>query len=233
MVAYSSLQSRVAPCCAFLPVKPLRIRYIRFMNSVTFDNQDVVPSKIICIGRNYSAHIEELGNAVPQQMVVFMKPNSSISDTLMSFQGEQLHYEAEICFLIKNGVCHGVGVGIDLTKRALQKELKEKGLPWERAKAFDGAAVFSEFVRLTDTHTPIQIKLNINGKTAQLSDSTQMIHQPNDMITELKTFLSLAACDIIMTGTPAGVGPIHAGETFTASLTQSGNLLVEAEWCAQ
>lgn len=107
------------------------------MNSVTCSNEPIVPSKIVCIGRNYSEHIEELGNATPKRMVVFIKPNSSISETLTSYHGEQVHYEAEICFLVKKEELFAVGVGIDLTKRALQKELREEGLPWERAKSFE------------------------------------------------------------------------------------------------
>ncbi len=116
------------------------------MKSVMFENKKVIPSKIVCIGRNYVEHIKELGNEMPSSMVIFNKPNSSVSDTLFEPANELCHYEGEISFLITNSKISGVGFGLDLTKRKIQGSLKEKGLPWERAKAFDNSAVFSEFV---------------------------------------------------------------------------------------
>ena len=118
------------------------------MYSVRLGDQRISPSKVLCIGRNYVEHIKELNNAIPEQMVVFNKPNTSITTTLTSFHQESLHYETEICFLVENGKYSAVGLGLDLTKRELQSKLKAKGLPWERAKAFDGSAVFSRFVPL-------------------------------------------------------------------------------------
>ncbi|MFA0697572.1 fumarylacetoacetate hydrolase family protein, partial [Vibrio sp. 10N.222.49.C9] len=106
------------------------------LKQVTLENQSFTPSKILCVGRNYAAHIEELGNEIPEDMVVFMKPNSSLSQQLNSFHDEPLHYEAELCFLVKDGEFSGVAIGLDLTKRETQSALKAKGLPWERAKAF-------------------------------------------------------------------------------------------------
>ena len=116
------------------------------MNVVNFEEQSISPSKIICIGRNYVDHIAELGNEVPDEMVVFLKPNSAISSKLQSYHQEPLHYEAELCFLYQQGHFTAVAIGLDLTKRNLQAKLKTKGLPWERAKSFNGAAVFSDFV---------------------------------------------------------------------------------------
>lgn len=202
------------------------------MNSVTCSNEPIVPSKIVCIGRNYSEHIEELGNATPKRMVVFIKPNSSISETLTSYHGEQVHYEAEICFLVKKEELFAVGVGIDLTKRALQKELREEGLPWERAKSFEGAATFSEFIPIEDAQEVFALKLEINGRMVQRSDSTHMIHQPAEILSEVKTFLPLCDGDIIMTGTPAGVGPIVAGAEFSASIIHDEKLIVNKVWTA-
>ena len=119
------------------------------MNTINVNGHTVQPSKILCVGRNYRAHIEELGNEVPDSMVVFNKPNSAISDTLRSdIDNQPLHYESELAFTVKGGNLHSVGFGLDLTKRGLQSALKAKGLPWERAKAFDGAALFSAFVTL-------------------------------------------------------------------------------------
>src|SRR6187401_2848464 len=116
------------------------------MHFIKVDGVSVYPSKILCVGRNYVAHIRELGNDVPDTMVVFNKPNSAITGTLRSRIGDEaLHYEGELAFAVKKGKLVAVGFGLDLTRRGLQTALKEKGLPWERAKAFDGAALFSEF----------------------------------------------------------------------------------------
>jgi len=120
------------------------------MKTVNFNGREVTPSKIVCIGRNYVEHIEELGNEIPSSMVIFMKPNSAIKSKLISNDVEPIHYEGEISFMMLDGKIRGVGFGLDLTKRGLQSKLKAKGLPWERAKAFDGAAVFSDFVKFKD-----------------------------------------------------------------------------------
>ena len=109
------------------------------MHSVKLASEEFTPSKIVCVGRNYAEHIAELNNETPTSMVLFVKPNSAISQQLHAeHNGEALHYETELCFLIKNKQLAGVGLGLDLTKRSLQSALKEKGLPWERAKAATG-----------------------------------------------------------------------------------------------
>ena len=118
------------------------------MNTVMVDKQSVIPSKVVCVGRNYVEHIKELNNEMPTSMVIFMKPNTAVSSELITGKQMPLHYEGEICFLIKQGKISAVGFGLDLTHRELQSELKAKGLPWERAKAFDGAAVMSSFVSI-------------------------------------------------------------------------------------
>ncbi len=118
------------------------------MTIILVDNKKQKPSKVVCVGRNYAEHVKELNNAMPDQMVVFNKPNTSITTQLNSYHQEPLHYEGEICFSIKNGEIDAVGFGLDLTKRELQSALKAKQLPWERAKAFDGSAVLSKFVSL-------------------------------------------------------------------------------------
>ena len=202
------------------------------MRSIQFENQSITPGKIVCIGKNYAAHIEEMNSAVPEQMVVFMKPNSAIGTTLRAVADEPLHYECEICLLVKNGDILGVGVGLDLTKRDLQGKLKQAGLPWERAKAFDGAALFSEFIAAPVDPLELRLELWVDRALRQRGEATAMLYQPSVIVGELNTFLTLDDFDVIMTGTPAGVGPIAVGEHFEARLLQSDSTLISASWTA-
>lgn len=204
------------------------------MNRVSLNGKSIAPGKIICIGRNYAAHIAELGNETPEQMVFFTKPNSAISESLHAKHGgEALHYEAELCFLIQDGKLHGVGIGLDLTKRGLQSKLKEKGLPWERAKAFDGAAVFSPFASYDGPLEDLNFKLHIDGQPQQHGTHELMIHKPDQILTEIQTFMSLNDGDILMTGTPKGVGVVRNGEEFNATVSAKESVLVQANWKAQ
>ena len=202
------------------------------MRSIQFENQSITPGKIVCIGKNYAAHIEEMNSAVPEQMVVFMKPNSAIGTTLRAVADEPLHYECEICLLVKNGDILGVGVGLDLTKRDLQGKLKQAGLPWERAKAFDGAALFSEFIAAPVDPLELRLELWVDRALRQSGEATAMLYKPSVIVGELNTFLTLDDFDVIMTGTPAGVGPIAVGEHFEARLLQSDSTLISASWTA-
>ncbi|MBA6413999.1 fumarylacetoacetate hydrolase family protein [Parahaliea sp. F7430] len=207
------------------------------MHTVSFGGQILSPTKILCVGRNYVAHIEELGNELPDEMVVFMKPNSAIGQKLQaSFaqpKPEALHYEGELAFIVMAGQLAGVGFGLDLTRRELQSRLKSKGLPWERAKAFDGAAVFSEFVALPEPNVRLGLELEVDGQLRQQGDTSMMLYQPAQILQELASFSQLADGDIIMTGTPAGVGPIRQGEIFTGRVIAAGKTLVESSWQAQ
>ena len=193
----------------------------------------LIPSKIVCVGRNYAEHIEELGNETPDEMVVFIKPNSAISETLRATQQEPLHYEGEICFVVEDGRFSAVGFGIDLTKRGLQSKLKAKGLPWERAKAFDGAAVFSDFAPLDDDIGALSLTLDINGKRAQTGDTSMMLYKPEAVLAELKTFMTLNDGDIVMTGTPKGVGIVQAGDLFEGRIIADGRPIVSGCWLAE
>ncbi|MDD9173584.1 fumarylacetoacetate hydrolase family protein [Aliivibrio sp. S3MY1] len=204
------------------------------MNSVRFGEKLITPSKLLCIGRNYVAHINELNNTIPEQMVVFNKPNSCITSTLSSFHQERLHYEVEICFLIEKEQLSAVAIGFDLTKRDLQSELKSKGLPWERAKAFDGSAVFSRFIPLDGIDiNQLQIELFINSMRVQCGQVSQMIYSPETILADLKSYTQLYDGDVIMTGTPQGVGEIHMGDIFLSRLKLDGKTLIEAEWVAR
>lgn len=204
------------------------------MYSVKVGEQLLQPSKILCVGRNYLEHIQELNNAIPDQMVVFSKPPTSISTTLHSFHQEPLHYEGEICFVIEKGALAAVGLGLDLTKRELQSHLKQKGLPWERAKAFDGSAVFSRFVPLKGIDVDsLEIELFINCVRVQKGSVKQMMYSPHTILQELAGYTTLCDGDIIMTGTPQGVGEVHPGDLFLARLKSNDTTLIEIEWVAQ
>jgi 2-keto-4-pentenoate hydratase/2-oxohepta-3-ene-1,7-dioic acid hydratase in catechol pathway len=203
------------------------------MQTVDLAGTPVIPSKIVCIGRNYVAHIKELGNDLPEEMVVFCKPNSSITSQLRaSHQHEELHYEAEICYMARGGHLAAVSCGLDLTKRDLQGRLKAKGLPWERAKAFDGAALFGSFVALPSLETELGIELLVDGVTRQKGSTALMLFSPSRIVAELSSFMTLEDGDIIMTGTPAGVGRVIAGEMFETRLLTEERCLVNSRWLA-
>lgn len=203
------------------------------MNSIIVGNREVIPSKIICVGRNYVEHIRELNNEIPENMVVFLKPNSAISQELHSFQIEQIHYEAELCFVYENGKFSAVGFGLDLTKRELQNKLKSKGLPWERAKAFNGSAVFSNFVEILDINRKFSVELKINGKNVQSGNIDLMIYKPEVILAELFTFMSLNDGDIIMTGTPEGVGIVNKESVFAGKVKENNKTIISVEWLAK
>ncbi len=202
------------------------------MKTVVVDNKQVVPLKIVCIGRNYVDHIAELGNEIPDDMVVFNKPNSAISSELLSYHQEQLHYEGELCFVVKNGQFSAVGFGLDLTKRGLQNKLKAKGLPWERAKAFDGSAIFSDFVTIdaSDINQSLTLELKINDEVIQAGGVELMMYKPNEIFAELKRYTTLNNGDIVMTGTPKGVGIITKGSIFKGKVLKNNVELISKTW---
>lgn len=202
------------------------------MKAVKFGKKNIIPSKIVCVGRNYVDHIKELSNEIPENMVIFIKPNSAISDQLISYHWEPIHYEAEISFMYENGKFSAVAFGFDLTKRGLQSNLKGKGLPWERAKAFDGAAVFSEFVAISQIDAELTVELEINKELIQSGSVKQMIYKPDGILKEIKTFLTLNDGDIVMTGTPKGVGVIQKGSTYVGSIKNASETLVSGVWKA-
>ncbi|MEP4486050.1 MAG: fumarylacetoacetate hydrolase family protein [Halioglobus sp.] len=202
------------------------------MHSVNTPFGALQPSKIVCVGRNYAAHIAELGNETPSDMVIFNKPNSAISQQLYANLGEPLHYEGEIAFLVINQTLAGVGFGLDLTKRTLQSSLKAKGLPWERSKGFDGAALFSEFVSCPKDQLGLEVMLSVNGEVRQHGGVELMMYKPLYVLSQLQQFMSLEDGDIIMTGTPAGVGEVMCGDLFEGSILNNGEPLVEQSWQA-
>lgn len=202
------------------------------MQKIIIGNREIIPSKIVCIARNYYEHIKELGNEIPNGMVFFSKPNSAISNELQSYHQEQLHYEGELCFLFEKNHFTAIGFGLDLTKRKLQSRLKERGLPWERAKAFDGAAVFSDFVKIPQNYENLVFDLKINGKSIQHGTMDLMIYKPERILAEILTFMTLNDGDIVMTGTPKGVGVINKSDVFEAVIKQNTKTLLEKKWIA-
>lgn len=202
------------------------------MKSVRLDGQEIFPSKIICIGRNYVDHIKELGNEIPGEPVIFIKPNSAISAEICSGKPDEIHFEGEISIIVRSGEPVAVGFGLDLTKRKLQSSLKAKGLPWERSKAFDGAAVFSGFMTFNGQITDLRLELYINDRLVQKGGCTLMMYKPDEILAEVKSFLTLEDGDVIMTGTPAGVGPVCEGDRFTGKIFENEELVVEGSWVA-
>ena len=185
--------------------------------------------KILCIGRNYEEHAKELKNPLPPEPVVFLKPDSALLRNNEPFYlpdfAQSFHHEVELVFKInrlgkniEERFAHRyyseVGLGIDFTARDLQDELRGKGLPWEKCKAFDGSAVLSEFVPITnyaDTKN-LQFKLLVNGETRQMGNSKAMIFNIDQIIAHLSKYFTLKIGDLIYTGTPAGVGKVNSGD---------------------
>ncbi len=199
------------------------------MNTIIYKNKQIKPSKVICIGRNYVEHIKELNNETPDTMVVFNKPNSAITNSLQYFTPDT-RFEGEICFLIVDKKITGIGFGLDLTKANIQNKIKEKGWPWERAKAFDGSAVFSEFVKFDGKLTDLKLELYINEKLIQYATYDLMIYKPTQMLEEIQTFMSFEDGDIIMSGTPKGVGTYNIGDIFVGKIYCKDELIVENKW---
>ena len=199
------------------------------MKNINFQENNIIPSKVICIGRNYVEHIKELDNEMPKDMVIFNKPNSAISNQLKYFS-EDTRYEGEICFLIKDKKIDAVAFGLDLTKANEQNYLKQKSLPWERAKAFDGAAVFGEFVKLEDDISKIRLELFINDVLIQFGSYDLMMYKPSQMISEIDSFMTLEDGDIIMSGTPKGVGTYKPNDIFQGKIYIEEKLIVSSSW---
>ncbi|GGD47912.1 2-keto-4-pentenoate hydratase [Malaciobacter pacificus] len=198
------------------------------MKKILLNENEIYPSKVVCIGRNYTEHIKELNNEVPDEMVFFIKPNSSISNKIVFPKNHNsCHYEAEISFLIENKQITAVGFGLDLTLREVQSKLKAKGLPWERAKAFDNSAIFSNFVPFNEDITKLGIELYINGELRQKGDYSNMINKPHEIIEEVNSFLSFEDGDILMTGTPSGVGEFKIGDEFIGKILLNDDTLVQ------
>jgi len=184
-------------------------------------------NKIVCIGRNYVEHIKELKNEMPSEVVYFMKPFSSISEEINLIDYSPMHYEGEICFLMGEKI--KVGFGFDFTLREVQSELKKKGLPWERAKAFKGSAVFSEFVDFNDIEK-LGLEVYKNGELVQKGDVSLMIYKPQFLFEDIERIFGLNEGDIVMSGTPKGVGVVKRGDVFEGKILEGEKVLVSKKW---
>lgn len=198
-------------------------------STIVVEEQEWMPSKVICVGRNYVEHIRELNNNIPEELVLFIKPNSSLSSQLF-FPAEKARFETEITFLMVEGEPVGVGVGLDITLIEVQKRLKSKGLPWEKSKAFDHSAVMSSFVPMPTSLDHLWLELHINNELRQKGGVAEMIHKPAAIFEEVGRHFSLENGDLIMTGTPHGVGDLVAGDVFEASLWDGETKLLSHRW---
>jgi 2-keto-4-pentenoate hydratase/2-oxohepta-3-ene-1,7-dioic acid hydratase in catechol pathway len=185
--------------------------------------------KIICVGRNYAAHAKELNNAVEEEPVIFLKPDTALLSNNQDFYlpdfSTDIHYETEVVVKINKPGKHidekfahryydSVSVGIDFTARDLQAMLKSKGLPWERAKAFDGSAVIGSFLPLADVGNiaDLNFSMNLNGHQVQSANTSEMVFSVDKVIAFVSRFITLKTGDLIYTGTPQGVGKVSVGD---------------------
>jgi 2-keto-4-pentenoate hydratase/2-oxohepta-3-ene-1,7-dioic acid hydratase in catechol pathway len=201
---------------------------------------DLPVGKAVCVGRNYAAHARELGNDVPSEPLLFMKPSSAfcrLEEPLILPQGlGEVHHEVEMVTLI--GKClhnadeeevrfgiEGYGIGLDLTLREVQNKLKEKGHPWERAKSFDGAAPLSGFIDARGVSVKQQLKLSlaIDGEIRQSGHTGLMLFPTFKLIAHISRYFTLEPGDVVFTGTPAGVGPLVSEDQLEMKL---GNILI-------
>lgn len=198
--------------------------------------------KIICVGRNYVDHIKELSNDRPTDPVIFIKPDTALLDSSQAFYyptfSSDVHYELELVFRIgkvgkniESKFAHkyidGIGLGIDFTARDVQSRLKEKGLPWEKAKAFNGSAFVSTMrqIQEIDFTSNIEFELQKNNVSVQQGNSELMIWNIAELIEDISQYFILKTGDYIFTGTPAGVGPVAIGDVLSGYL--QGNKLFD------
>src|SRR5438309_7220626 len=202
--------------------------------------------KIFCVGRNYVAHAKELNNEIPDEPIIFMKPKSALLQAHTPFYypefTNELHYECELVLRIsKNGkyiqdkfaskYYDAISVGLDITARDIQNELKEKGLPWEKAKAWDNSAAVGRWVQLPNVKNKKEINFQLlkNKEVVQQGNSKNMIYDFDYIVSYISNFFSINIGDLIFTGTPAGVGEIVVGDELEASLDEESLLTLEVK----
>lgn len=198
-------------------------------------NQEFQIGKIVCVGRNYVEHIQELGNEIPEKPVIFLKTVSSViysGDTIVyPTYSNDMHHETELVLLIGERVKNadlttaeraiiGYGIGLDMTLRDVQSELKKKGHPWTIAKCFDTSTVLSEFITKFNHTLTLEeyISLKVNGSVRQRDQLNKMIHKPAEVVQYISTLMTLEKGDLIFTGTPKGVSKVESGDRLEAEL---------------
>ena len=207
------------------------------MNKVTLEKNEITPSKVVCVGKNYPLHIEEMGGkSKTSEPVIFIKPNSAIcsnpQNIFVSDDFGELHYEVELCFLIgkqcKNikskdykKYVSGYGVGIDFTLRDLQSKAKQRGGPWAISKGFDCAAVFGEFVNAKKIKDPseLDLMLTLDDEVKQSGNTKDMIFSIGDVLEYVSSYMTVEEGDVFMTGTPHGVGPVNNDSVIYAEIS--------------
>lgn len=196
---------------------------------------DLPLGKVVCVGRNYLDHIKELNNTIPEQPLLFMKGNNALADMTLPVaipERGECHNELEIALLIgeqlnaasrdvSNAVL-GVGLALDLTLRDVQSELKAKGYPWERAKAFDASCPVSPFVPFNDIDDVSELcfSLTVNGEIRQQGDAKMMMLSWQRLLQEIASVFTLYPGDLVLTGTPKGVGKIQTGDSLVAEMSE-------------
>ncbi len=204
----------------------------RFLNG---SSVNLPTGKVICVGRNYADHAAELNNPIPTEPMLFIKPATSVVDMTQPFAIPRthgaVHFETEMAVLIGQrltgaseeesaAAIAGVGLGLDLTLRDLQGRLKAQGYPWEKSKAFDGACPLSPFVapeHVSDLQN-VEIRLLVNGELRQQGNSALMLNRVLPLISYSSAFFTLEPGDVVLTGTPAGVGSVKPGDQLQVEL---------------
>ena len=216
------------------------------MHTIKLDGHDVPIGKIVCIGRNYAEHIKELGNQTPDKPVIFIKPASALVPSggrvIIPGHSDDCHHEIELAVLIGKTAkdvtaeaaldyVSGYAVALDLTLRDVQGVQKTKGLPWEIAKAFDTSCPLSDFVPASQVDDPqgLQLKLTVSGEVRQNGNTRDMIRSIAELIAATSAYFTLEEWDVLLTGTPSGVGRIVSGDRLEASIEQVGMLRVSVE----
>lgn len=213
------------------------------MKTIIIKNRDTqIPiNKIVCVGRNYVEHIQELGNEQHEKPVIFLKTTSSVifsgDKIVYPSYSNDMHYETELVLLIGSQVKNandsevlsaigGYGVGLDMTLRDVQNDLKKKGHPWTIAKCFDTSTVLSEFVSADEYTLTMNetISLKVNGELKQNDSLNKMIFNPVQIIKYISSLMTLEPGDLIFTGTPKGVGKVNSGDILEAEITNIGKL---------
>jgi acylpyruvate hydrolase len=213
------------------------------MRKVKLDGHEIPVGKIVCIGRNYSEHIKELGNQTPDKPVIFMKPASAIlasgGTVTIPTYSDECHHEIELAVLIgkeaknitaEQALHHvaGYAVALDLTLRDVQNVQKKKGLPWEIAKSFATSCPLSDFVTKDRVPNPqkLRLTLSVNGEVRQDGNTADMMLPLAELISAVSEYFTLEEGDILLTGTPSVVGRICSGDRLEASIEQVGSLKV-------